>query len=112
MDTGRIAERARVLERDPQNRAILTRKLSTWNPPSHSEGTYLQNCMIELPRNKLSELHFDQFPDTSCSQCWNTVFKTEVCFCSGYPAHAMLWIKEAEVTKSVDDAMTSWENTL
>ena len=33
--------------------------------------------------------------------------KTEVCSCSGCLTVAMLWIKEVEVAKSVDDVMTS-----
>ena len=103
MDTGRIAERAGVLERDPRNRAIptprLAGKFSTWNPPSHAERTYHQNCMVELPRNQFSKLHVDKFPDTSGFQCWKTNFRTEVCSCSGHPTHAMLWIKEKEVAK-------------
>ena len=40
-------------------------------------------------------------------QCWKTIFKTEVCSCSGCPSDAMLWIKEIEVATSVDDLMTS-----
>ena len=63
--------------------------------------------MIELPRSQISELHFAKFPDTVGFQCWNTNLKTEVCSCSGYPTLAVLWIKEAEVAKSVDDFMRS-----
>ena len=55
MDTGRIAGRAGVLEKDLENPAMPT-KFSTWKPPSHAEGTYPQNCMIEVPRNQISEL--------------------------------------------------------
>ena len=32
------------------------------NPLSHAEGTYPQNCMVEQPRNQVSEVHFDKFP--------------------------------------------------
>ena len=63
MDTRQIAERVNVLQRETQNRAIPTprfaRKFSTWNPLPHAEGTYPQNCMIEIPRNQISELHVD-----------------------------------------------------
>ena len=61
----------------------------------------LKNCMVELPRNQVAELHFDKFPDPPTLQCWKTNFKTEVCSCSGCPTDGMLWIKEAEVAKSV-----------
>ena len=63
--------------------------------------------MIELPRNQILELHVYKFRDTSGFQCWKTKFETDVCSCSGYPTHAMLWIKEVEVAKSLDDLMTS-----
>ena len=50
-----------------QNLGIPTprfaRKFSTWNPPSHTERTYPQNCMVEQPRNQVSEMHFDNFPN-------------------------------------------------
>ena len=44
---------------------------------------------------------------TSGFQCWKSKFKTEVCCCSGCPTVAMLWIKEVEVAKLVDDLVTS-----
>ena len=85
----------------------FARKLSTWNPPSHVEGTYPQSCMVELPRNQVSEMHFDKLPDPSTLQCWTTILKTEVCSWSSFPTDAMLWIKEVEVVESVDDHVTS-----
>ena len=48
-----------------------------------------------------------KIPDSSDFQCWKTNFKTEVRSNSGCPTIAMLWIKEVEVAKSVDDLMTS-----
>ena len=62
--------------------------------------------MMENPRNQILDLHFDKFLDTSDFQCWQLKFKTEVCSCSGGRTISMLWIKEAEVAKSVDDLMT------
>ena len=95
----------------PQNSVIrpprFARKISTWNPLSHAQGTYRQNCMIELPRNHISELHFDKFRDSSGFQCWKPKFETKVSSCSGYLPHAMLWIKEVEVAESVDHLMMS-----
>ena len=40
----------------------VARQFSTWNPPSHAEWAYPQNCMVEQPRNQVSEMHFDNFP--------------------------------------------------
>ena len=70
-NTGRIAERANTLEKDPQNYAIPTprfaRTFSTWTPPPQAEGTVPQNCMIELPRKQVSELHVDKVPEPFCT---------------------------------------------
>ena len=107
LNTGRLADRAKELERNTENFAIPTPKFSTWNPPSHAEGTYPQNCMFEQPRNQVLEMHFDKFPDPSTFQCWTTCFKTEVCSCSNFPTDAMLWIKEVEMVDSVDNLKTS-----
>ena len=109
LNTATLAERAHNLERNTQNCAIFTprlaRKFSTRNPPSHADGVYPQNSMVEQPRNQVSVMHFDKFPDPSKFQCWKTSFKTEACSCCGYPSEAMLWIKE--VVESVDDLWTS-----
>ena len=57
LNSGRPADRANQLERNTQNLAIPTprfaRMFSTWNPPSHAEGAYPQNCMVEQPRNQV-----------------------------------------------------------
>ena len=63
--------------------------------------------MMVNPRNQISELHFDNFLDTSDFTCWKTNLMTEVCSCSGCSTVAMLWIKKVEVAKSVDDLMSS-----
>ena len=63
--------------------------------------------MMEVPKNQMLELYFGKFHDISGFQFWKSKFKTEVCCCSGCPAVAMLWIKEVEVAKSVDDLVTS-----
>ena len=62
---------------------------------------------MKIPRNQISEKDFDKLPDTLGSQFRKTNLKTEVCSCSGSLSVAMLWIKEVEVAKSVDDLMTS-----
>ena len=72
-----------------------------------SSLSYPQNCMVEQPRNQVSEMYFDKFPDPSTFQCPPTSFKTEVCSCSGFPTDAMMWIQEEEMVESVDDLETS-----
>ena len=92
-----IAERASVLDRNNQNRAIPTprfaRKFSTWNPPSHA-GFYLKIVRSVAQESKF-RVAFDKF-----FPCRKTNFRTEVCSCSGYPTTAM-------VAKSLDDLMKS-----
>ena len=108
VNTGGLADRA-----NERTLIILqfqlrdSRKFSTWHPPSRAEGAYPQKCMVELPRNHFSEMHFDKFPDPSTFQCWKTSFETEVCSCSNFPTDAMLWIKEVEMVESVDNLEAS-----
>ena len=58
-NTGRSV--ASMAESD-QNFAIpttrLARKFSIWNPPSHADGAYFQNCLVEQSRNQVWEMHF------------------------------------------------------
>ena len=63
--------------------------------------------MVEQPRNRVPEVHFDKFPDPSTFQCWKTIFKTEACSSSNFPTDAMLWIKEVEMVEPMDDLETS-----
>ena len=111
LNTGRLADRAKEMERNTQNFAIpaprFARKFSTRNPPSHAEGAYPQNCTVQQPRNQVSEMHFDKFPNPRTLQRWKTSFKTEVCSCSNFLTGAMLWFKEVEMVDSVDDLETS-----
>ena len=92
------ARKGDELERNIQNLALPTprfaRKCQAWNPPSHAQGAYPQNCTVEQPRTQVSETHFDKLPDTSTLQCWKTTFTTEVCSCSNFHTEALLWIKE------------------
>ena len=56
---------------------------------------------------KVSEMHFDNFPNPLTIQWWKTTFKTEVCSCSGFTSEAMLWSKEVELVEPLDDRKTS-----
>ena len=59
---------------------------------------------IDYPIFPISELHLGKFPDSMEFQGWEANFKTEV-----YQQIfiTMQWIKEVEITKSIDDLMTS-----
>ena len=111
LNTGRPLAKMKELERNTQNFAIRTprfaREFSICNPPSHAEGGYPQNCMIEQSRNQFPEMHFDKFPDPLTFQYWKTIFKTEVCSCSGFPTEAMFWVGEVEMVEPVDDLKSS-----
>ena len=43
----------------------FARKSSTWNLPSHAEGMFPHNYMVDQRRLQISELHFDKFPTPS-----------------------------------------------
>ena len=47
----------------------FARKFSTWNPPSHAEEAHPQNCIVDQPRNQVSEMPFDKFSNLSIYQC-------------------------------------------
>ena len=78
IDTGKIVEQSEVLRKEPRNCSIPTlhfaRNVATWNRLYRTGGTHSQNCMMEHPRNQISELHFDKFPDASAFQWWKTNF--------------------------------------
>ena len=57
-------------------------------------------------RRNSNELHFDKFHTPQTFSCWKIGFNTGVCSCSN-SAEAMLWIKEVELTNSVDDLKSS-----
>ena len=94
------------LRREPQSSTKptprCTRKYKTWNPLYHIEGTYSRNCMMEVWRYAISELHLGKFPDPDDFQCWRVNFKAEECVSTPFPRLTMSWIAEV----SIDDLMT------
>ena len=102
-DRGKVMQQGQGVRRALQGSTIqlldLPEKHSTWNPCNRTGGTSSQNCMMENPRNQISELHVDKFPESANFQCRKVNFKTEVCSNSGCPTIAMLWIKEVELPK-------------
>ena len=71
------------------------------------EGNSSKNYGADQQRLQISDLHFDKFPTPATFACWKISFKTEVCTCSQFSTHAMLWIKEVEMVDSVDDLKSS-----
>ena len=108
-DAGKTAEQKEGLRKEPQNHAIPTPRFARKFLNLESCTSCRKNLSSKLSDGKSEESDLGPalFPDTSNFQCWKTNFKTEVCSCSGCPTIALLWIKEVEVAKSVDDLMTS-----
>ena len=63
--------------------------------------------MIDHPRFPILELHLAKFRDSMEFQRWKVNFRTEVCVRTAEPQVTMLWIKEVEIAKSIDELMTS-----
>ena len=100
------------VRREPQSSFLNTNTSfakgpGMWTPLYRTGGTYPQNCVMETPRFSFSELHLGQFPDSVDFQCWKVNFKTDVCANTPCPTLTMSWIKEVEMSTSMDDFMTS-----
>ena len=110
-NTRNIMRHGEGSRREPQSSTMptlrFTRKDETWNPLYHTGGTFFKNCMMEVPRCTISELHFGIFPDSGDFQCWRVNFKTEVCVSTPFLQLTMSWINEVEMSRSTDDLMMS-----
>ena len=58
---------------------------------------------MDYPRFPISEMHLGKLE----LQSWTDNFKTEVCAKSAFLDVTMRWIKEVQITKSIDDLMTA-----
>ena len=75
---------------------------------AHTGGTYSHSGgVVDCPRFPISELHLGKFHDSVEFQRWKVNFKTDVCSKSADPQITVHWIKEVEISKSVDELMTS-----
>ena len=82
--------------------------VQTANLPSFGAQGYPQIFMVGQPTNHISDLQFKKKNLTPATfQCWKTNFKTEVCAGSNHPSESMRWMKEVEMTTSLDDLETS-----
>ena len=66
-----------------------------------------QSSVVGQPRQQISELQFDKFPNPSSFLCWKINFRNQVTTCSDFPSEAMLWIKEVEMVDSMDELKSS-----
>ena len=74
---------------------------------NHTGGTYSLSGMMDYPRVLVTEWNLGQFPDSVEFQSWTLNFRTEVFMRTADPQVTMLWIKEVEVSKSIDELVTS-----
>ena len=68
---------------------------------------YSHNGMMDYPRIPITEWNLGNFPDSVEFQCWKVNLRTEVCLKTADPQITMLWIKEVEIVKSIDELVTS-----
>ena len=73
----------------------------------HTGGTNSHVGMMDFPRVPITEWNPGKFPDFSEFQSWKLNFRTEVCKRTAESQVTMLWIKEVEITKSIDELVTS-----
>ena len=62
---------------------------------------------MEYPRIPLTEWNLRKFPELMEFQSWKVNFRTEFCLRTADLQITMLWIKEVEIAKSIDELMTS-----
>ena len=73
----------------------------------HTGGTYSHVGMMDYPRVPFTEWNLGKHPHAMEFQSWKLNFRTEVCMRTAESQVTMLWIKEVEVTKSIDELVTS-----
>ena len=96
------------MKREPLNTSIpLPHFQSGGGMLNHTGGTCSQSGLIDCPRFTVSELQLVKFLDSMNFQSWKVNFKTEVSLKTAGPQITMLWIKEVEIAKSIDELMTS-----
>ena len=74
---------------------------------NHTGGTYSHSGMVGYSKASIAESNLGKFPDPTEFQNWKTNFRAEVCLKTANPQVIMLWIKEVEIAKSIDELKTS-----
>ena len=62
---------------------------------------------MDYPRIPILELHLAKFLDSVEFQSWKINFRTEVCLGTADLQVTILWIKEVEIAKSIQELVTS-----
>ena len=88
-----VSEHRKTCSQSGGNRKKYSKLCDTHTEICWEVCNFPQHCMVEQPRNQVSEMHFVKFLNPSTFQCWKTSFKT--------------WMKEVEMVDSVDDLKTS-----
>ena len=74
---------------------------------NHTGGTCSHSGMMSYPKFPISELHLGIFLDSLELHRWTVNFKNEVCTRTANPQITIHRIKEVEITKPIDELMTS-----
>ena len=73
---------------------------------NHTGGTYCHSGMMDYPIIPISEMHLGKFLDSVEFQSCKLSFKNEVFPRTADPQITMLWIKEVEIAKPIDELTT------
>ena len=103
--------------RDSKEREMKKESLNTPTQSPHFKnwsgllnqtgGTYSHGGMMVYPRIAVTAWNLVKFLDSMESQSWKIDFRTESCVRTADPRVTMLWIKEVEIAKSIDELVTS-----
>ena len=66
-----------------------------------------QNSMVGQQRQQISDLQFDNFPNSQSFLFWKIRFKNQLTTCSDFPSESMFWIKEVEIVDSLEELKPS-----
>ena len=73
---------------------------------NHTGETHSHKGMMDYQRIPITEWNLGKFLTVEF-QSWKVNFRTEVCLRTADPEITMLWIKEVEIAKSLDELVTS-----
>ena len=106
--TGTTRSRGSETKRESLNTSIPSPHFQSRNGMlNHTGGTYPHSGVMDYPRSAYAELNLGKFPDSMEIQNWKVNLRTEVCLRRADPQITMHWIKEVEMSKSIDELTTS-----
>ena len=96
------------MKRKSLNTSIQTRHFQSGSGMlNYTGGTYSHGGMMHFPRIPITEWNFGKFPDSMEFQSWKVNFRTEACLRTADPQITVLWNKEVESAKLIDECLTS-----